>query len=118
MEKGGVIEKYFMAFSGIMNDFGIDFLSQIVKLPGTEEEDREYLNGKLKKLNKMIYIVVDDLDRCGREYQEKMFKVIRESTELVNCKTLFLVDRRKFLAGDDFQIEKYISYKLELCGAD
>ena len=118
VEKGGVIEKYFMAFSGIMNDFGIDFLSQIVKLPGTEEEDREYLNGKLKKLNKMIYIVVDDLDRCGREYQEKMFKVIRESTELVNCKTLFLVDRRKFLAGDDFQIEKYISYKLELCGAD
>ena len=47
-----------------------------------------------------------------------MFKVIRESTELTNCKTLFLVDRKKFLVGDDSQIEKYIGYCLELCTVD
>ena len=37
---------------------------------------------------------------------------------LTNCKTLFLVDRKKFLVGDDSQIEKYISYRLELCTID
>ncbi len=47
-----------------------------------------------------------------------MFKVIRESTELTNCKTLFLVDSKKFLVGDDSEIEKYISYRLELCTVD
>ena len=46
-----------------------------------------------------------------------MFKVIRESMELHNCKTIFLVDRNKFLDEkyDVNYIEKYVSYTLDLC---
>ena len=120
VEKGGWIEKYFQAFSGMMDGFGMEVLSQVIKVPGapSEQERRKYLNDKLRELDKNVYLVIDDLDRCSREYQEIMFKVIRESTELTNCKTLFLVDRKKFLVGDDSQIEKYISYQLELCTVD
>ena len=120
VEKGGWIEKYFQAFSGMMDGFGMEVLSQMIKFPGasSEPERRKYLNDKLRELDKNVYLVIDDLDRCSREYQEIMFKVIRESTELTNCKTLFLVDRKKFLVGDDSQIEKYIGYRLELCTVD
>ncbi len=60
-------------------------------------DESKYLNSKLDELNKVVYLVIDDLDRCDVEYQSKMFKVIRESMELHNCKMIFLVDKTKFL---------------------
>ena len=77
--------------------------------------DKEFLNEKLRELDKTIYLIVDDLDRCTPEYQGRMFKALRESIELVNCKVLFLVDDKKFLENDRNYIEKYVSYTLELC---
>lgn len=64
-----------------------------------------------------IYLIVDDLGRCDEEYKAKMFKVIRESTQLTNCKTIFLADRKSFFNEicDNNYFEKYISYNLELC---
>lgn len=117
VEKGGLIEKYFLTFSGLLEETGIKFFNQIANTLGVgkEEDSKEYLNSKLKDLNKTIYLIVDDLDRCSKEYQEKMFKVIRESTELAHCKTIFLVDKAQFLDCNDNYIEKYISYTLELC---
>ena len=117
IEKEGVIEKYFMTFSDLMDEIGITPIWRLVGLldNNTKADRRVYLNGKLDDLNKTIYLVVDDLDRCEKEYQEKMFKVIRESTDLRHCKTMFLVDKTQFQVGDKHYIEKYISYTLELC---
>src|SRR5699024_5329680 len=113
------IEKYFLAFSDIMEDTALKPLKKIstVLIRGKSFDDREYLNCKLDDLSKPIYLIIDDLDRCDSEYQAKMFKVIRESMELHNCKTIFLVDRNKFLDEkyDVNYIEKYVSYTLDLC---
>ena len=80
-----MIEKYFIGFSDILEEGGLKIFNKILTLFNNENEDRqEYLNGKLKELNKTIFLVIDDLDRCDKEYQQKMFKVIRESMELVN----------------------------------
>lgn len=122
IENSDLIENYFAAFSGLLEENGLKYFNKITKLFGIIKHDdsRDYLNGKLwelSKLNKTIYLIIDDLDRCDKDYQTKMFKVIRESTELVNCKTVFLVDRKIFLDNENNAnyIEKYISYTLDLC---
>lgn len=119
IENKDFIEKYFLAFSDIMEDTALKPLKKIssVLIRGKSFDDREYLNCKLDDLSKPIYLIIDDLDRCDSEYQAKMFKVIRESMELHNCKTIFLVDRNKFLDEkyDVNYIEKYVSYTLDLC---
>lgn len=119
IENDNLIEKYFVAFSGLLDETGLKFFNIVTGLLGMniKGDSKEYLNSKLSELNKTVYIIIDDLDRCGEEYQIKMFKVIRESTELINCKTIFLVDKKKFLneVYDANHIEKYISYTLELC---
>lgn len=116
------IEKYFLAFSDLVEDTALKPLKKIssVLMKGRSVDDREYLNCKLDSLSRPIYLVIDDLDRCDSEYQAKIFKVIRESTELHNCKTIFLVDRNKFLNEkyDENYIEKYVSYTLYLCEVD
>lgn len=87
-----------------------------------ENDALEYLKNKLKRLEKTIYIVIDDLDRCDADYQNRMFKVIRESLNLNNCKTIFLIDEKHFLNGKDDSgdnyLRKYISCALELCTVD
>lgn len=85
---------------------------------GVDKEywSKDYLNIKLSKLKTTIYIVIDDLDRCDEEYQNKMFKVIRESTDLINCKTIFVVDKNKYLEKNNYsKIEKYVTFTLDLC---
>lgn len=115
----GLIEQYFLAFSDLIENTALGPLKKIANiLFGSQKTDeREYLNEKLDAMENTIYLIVDDLDRCDDEYQEKMFKVIRESMELHNCKTIFLVDKTKFLAQKfkDNQLEKYVSYTLDLC---
>lgn len=122
IENSDLIEKYFVAFSGLLEESGFKIFNKFSSLFGIvkNENSKDYLNGKLNelsKLNKTIYLIIDDLDRCDKDYQIKMFKVIRESTELVNCKTIFLVDRNRFLDDEHNAnyIEKYISYTLDLC---
>lgn len=122
IDNGDLIEKYFVAFSGLLEESGLKFFNKVSSLFGIvkTENSRDYLNGKLSDLskqNKTIYLIIDDLDRCDKDYQIKIFKVIRESTELVNCKTIFLVDRNRFLDDEHNAnyIEKYISYTLDLC---
>lgn len=116
VEKSALIEKYFLAFSGVLEKAGINIFRQIInRVTNNEEDNKNYLNGRLNDLKKTIYLIFDDLDRCSKEYQEKMFKVIRESTDLINCKTIFLVDKSEFLDCDSHYIEKYVSYTLELC---
>lgn len=119
IENKSSIESYFLAFSDLMEDTALKPLKKIsnVLMRGKNYDDREYLNCKLDDLSKPIYLIIDDLDRCDSEYQVKMFKVIRESMELHNCKTIFLVDRNKFLNEkyDTNYIEKYVSYTLDLC---
>lgn len=122
IEKDSLIEKYFYAFSEMFDEAGLGVMDKIIDHLGISfnGDGKDYINSKLGKLNKTIYIIIDDLDRCSDDYQLKMFKVIRESTELVNCKTIFLADRTKFIKGknDVNYIEKYISYTLYLCEVD
>lgn len=122
LERRDVIEKYFLAFSDLLEDTALKPLKKIAGVVQNMKsaDERDYLNGKLEELDKVIYLVIDDLDRCDSEYQSKMFKVIRESMELHNCKTIFLVDKTKFLTEkqDAHYIEKYVNYTLDLCEAD
>lgn len=119
VEEDGVIEKYFSAFSGVSDRLDINGIRSIIDGMFRKERrnGKDYLNSKLGQLKKTLYLIIDDLDRCDQEYQNKMFKVIRESTNLKNCKTIFLVDRANFIdRTTDLQyIEKYISYTLDLC---
>lgn len=120
LENTGTIDKYFQAFSGVLDETGWKLFNKIGSVFTTNvvnENTKEYLNRKLAALKSKIYLIVDDLDRCEEEYKEKMFKVIRESTQLTNCKTIFLADRKHFLneTYDNNYIEKYISCNLELC---
>lgn len=122
IENKNSIEKYFLAFSDLMEDTPLKPLKKVsnILMGGKSLDDREYLNSKLDELNNSIYLIIDDLDRCDNDYQVKMFKVIRESMELHNCKTIFIVDRNKFLNekyGANY-IEKYVSYTLDLCEVD
>lgn len=122
VDKGSLIEKYFFAFSGLFEDTGFDFFGKITNIfvDKEKEDSKKYLNNKLKELDKTIYIVIDDLDRCSKDHQANMFNVIVESMELEHCKTIFLVDKKQFLQGDfkEHYIEKYISYTLDLCKVD
>lgn len=119
LERRDLIEKYFLAFSDLLEDTALRPLKKIAGVVQNKKnaDEREYLNSKLDELDKIIYLVIDDLDRCDGEYQKKMFKVIRESMELHNCKTIFLVDKMKFLTKeqDANYIEKYVNYTLDLC---
>lgn len=118
--KENIIEKYFMSFSEIAEIKGSHYLSQI--LTGVMNkciDGQDYINSLLLDLNKTIYLIIDDLDRCDEEYQKKMFKVIRESIAFYNCKTLFLVDKEQFVVNQDADyIEKYVSYEVNLCKVD
>lgn len=120
LEKADAINQYFQTFSGILDETNWKIFNKIGTLFNTDtefEDTKKYLNRKLASLKFKIYLIVDDLDRCDEEYRAKMFKVIRESTQLTNCKTIFLADRNSFLnetCGNHY-IEKYISYNLELC---
>ena len=125
IENGDLIENYFIAFSGLLEESKLKIFNKVSGLLGIAKcgGDKDYLNEKLNelsKLNKTIYLIIDDLDRCEKDYQIKMFKVVRESTQLVNCKTIFLVDQKMFL-DDKYNatyLEKYISYTLDLCKVD
>ena len=123
VESKSLIEKYFMAFAGMIDNtgsrvwdklFGVFFHNQ------EETNGKWYINERLEQLKKVIYIVVDDLDRCDYEYQMKMFKVIRECTTFNKCKTIFMVDKEIFLkegdkACDIKYIEKYVNFTLDIC---
>ncbi|MCH5250398.1 MAG: hypothetical protein J1E98_10710 [Lachnospiraceae bacterium] len=120
-----IIENYFLAFSDLLDNKGLGFWRKIASsfVYNKAVDEKKYVNSMLEKLQGTIYIVIDDLDRCSKEYILKMFKVIRECTQLVHCKTLFLADRTKLKeeVGKDFDmkhIEKYISYTLDLCEVD
>lgn len=122
VEKEGMIEKYFFAFSGLLDETKLGFFNKITNVFTSNKSvnAKEYLNNRLKELknlNKTIYLIIDDLDRCDKDYQLKMFKVIRESTQLVCCKTIFLVDKKEFLGGEykANHMEKYVNYTLDLC---
>ena len=119
VESSGLIEQYFLAFSDLFKDTKLELVRKFANILKSDKNiiGKEYINNKLTKLKSTIYLVIDDLDRCDDEYQTKMFKVIRESTDLYKCKTLFLVDKAKFLKrpDDENYIEKYISYTLDLC---
>lgn len=117
-----VVEKYFLAFSDLLEKKGLGFWKKFASsfVYNKVNDEKKYVNSMLEKLQGTIYIVIDDLDRCSKEYILKMFKVIRECTQLVHCKTLFLADKVKLKeeVGKDFDmkhIEKYISYTLDLC---
>ncbi|MCH5342111.1 MAG: hypothetical protein J1E01_11655 [Acetatifactor sp.] len=120
-----IVEKYFLAFSDLLENKGWGFWKKITSNfeYNTVDDGKGYVNSMLTKLQGTIYIVVDDLDRCSHEYTIKMFKVIRECTQLVNCKTILLMDKAKFMKEDDEDydikyFEKYISYTLDLCEVD
>ncbi len=121
LDRKDLIENYFLAFSDLLEDTALKPLKKLASaaLNKQSADEREYLNSKLDELDKVIYLIIDDLDRCDGEYQKKMFKVIRESMELHNCKTIFLLDRAIFLKDDkDYDVnfaEKYVSYTLDLC---
>lgn len=122
LDRQDLIEKYFLTFSDLLEDTALKPLRKVAgtMLNKKSIDESKYLNSKLDELDKVIYLIIDDLDRCDREYQSKMFKVIRESMELHNCKTIFLVDKTKFLTKkqDANYIEKYVNYTLDLCEVD
>lgn len=122
LDRQDLIEKYFLAFSDLLEDTTLKPLKKMAgaMLNKKSIDESKYLNSKLDELDKVIYLIIDDLDRCDRDYQLKMFKVIRESMELHNCKTIFLVDKTKFLTEeqDANYIEKYVNYTLDLCEVD
>ena len=120
-----LVEKYFLAFSDILDKKGWGFWKKFAsnfEYNGSGD-GKDYVNSMLEKLKGTIYIVIDDLDRCSKDYKRKMFKVIQECTQLANCKTIFLIDKAKFLGeqnedSDIKYIKKYISYTLDLCEVD
>lgn len=122
IEHKDLIEKYFFTFTGLLEDTTLAPLKKIADMLISSKgiNERDYLNSKLDDLRKTIYLIIDDLDRCDKKYQEKMFKVIRESLELHNCKVIFLVDKAKFLCENnkDNYVEKYVSFTLDLCDVD
>lgn len=118
IEHKSIIEKYFLTFSDLIDTTNLKAFTKIINNLWTTKsiDEQEYLNNKLRELNKPIYLIVDDLDRCEDEYQNKMFSVIRESMNLHNCKVIFVVDKNKFSPiHKEHYIEKYVSYTLELC---
>lgn len=120
IESDQLIKKYFLTFSNILNESKFNFLTPLINHFTSEKniDNKDYLDSKLKQLNKKIYLIIDDLDRCTDDYQDQMFKVIRESTNLNYCKTIFLVDKNQFNKKDNIFIEKYINYTLDLCDVD
>lgn len=117
LESEGIIEQYFLTFSNYLQDGKFEFLNQIINSfeKNCDKSDKVYINSKLSELKTTIFLVVDDLDRCTDDYQDKLFKVLRESTNLNNCKTLFLVDKDQFNQKNLNYLDKYISYTLDLC---
>lgn len=98
VEDYSVIDEYFSAFSTLAEQAETGYIKSIFRRKNRNPiDEKSYLNEKLKELKKTIYIVIDDLDRCEDEHQDKAFKVIRECTELEHCKTIFLVDKNEFL---------------------
>lgn len=114
IENEALVEKYFFSYLKdsklkVLNQFIINYVLK------SDESDKEYINNKLGELNRTIYLVIDDLDRCRYNYQKKIFKVLRESTNLTNCKTIFLVDKEQLSKYDVNYLEKYVSFTLDLC---
>lgn len=123
IEKSELIDKYFLSFTEMINQSSWGIFNKILQILNLQENNANtynYINGKLRKLEKTIFLIIDDLDRCDDEYRDKMFKVIRESTVLHNCKTIFLADQSMFMSEkcDMNYIEKYVSYNLQLCRVD
>lgn len=117
VENSSVIDRYFRAFSEVNESVGYKYFKVIYdELNMRTLTGEDYLNTKLKELGKQVYIIVDDLDRCDIEHQEKLFKVIRESMNFENCKTIFLVDKDNFLSEENRgeYLEKYVSYSINL----
>lgn len=117
VENRSVIDRYFREFSAVNESVGYKYFKVIYDELNKRTLIKEnYLDRKLKELGKQVYIIVDDLDRCDTEHQEKMFKVIRESMNFKNCKTIFLVDKDIFLTEENRgeYLEKYVSYSINL----
>ena len=117
VEDDGVIKKYFLAFSSYIGDKNSKFFDFLIDefASNVDVNSKEYIEKRLQKLNKPVYLVIDDLDRCRDVYQEKMFKILRECTNLNNCKTIFLADKNRLYLNDGEYLEKYINYTLDLC---
>lgn len=117
IESDGLIENYFKSFSDIIQESKFKFLNYFISNYSMNNDisNKSYVNSKLRELKKPIYLIIDDLDRCSEEYQDKAYKVLRESTNLKNCKTLFLVDKEQLSQKDINYLEKYNSYTLNLC---
>ncbi|RGB52219.1 P-loop NTPase fold protein [Absiella sp. AM10-20] len=114
IENEALVEKYFFSYLKesklkVLNQFIINYVLK------SDESDKEYINNKLGELNRTIYLIIDDLDRCKDEDQDKIFKVLRESTNITNCKTIFLVDKEQLSKYDVNYLEKYVSFTLDLC---
>lgn len=117
IESDGLIENYFISFENVIQNSKFNLLNlfignYIIKYNVTK---KDYINNKLNELRKPGYLIIDDLDRCSEEYQEKAYKVLRESTNLDNCKTIFLVDKDQLKVNDINYLDKYTSYTLDLC---
>lgn len=117
IESDGLIENYFKSFSDIIQESKFKFINHFISNYSINNDisDKNYINSKLRELKNPIYLIIDDLDRCSEEYQDKAYKVLRESTNLTNCKTIFLVDKEQLSQKDINYLEKYNSYTLNLC---
>ncbi|WP_275905208.1 P-loop NTPase fold protein, partial [[Eubacterium] hominis] len=76
IENEALVEKYFFSYLKesklkVLNQFIINYVLK------SDESDKEYINNKLGELNRTIYLIIDDLDRCKDEDQDKIFKVLR-----------------------------------------
>ena len=68
IENEALVEKYFFSYLKesklkVLNQFIINYVLK------SDESDKEYINNKLGELNRTIYLIIDDLDRCKDDDQ-------------------------------------------------
>lgn len=125
--KNNIINQYFEKLNEIINAAGYKSAAKFLKIIKLDEENiyekrKEQINQELNafynQTKKVIYIIVDNMDRIIDEKMKTMiFQVIYESVGLENCVILFMADYKKLMNKelDKEFIEKYVNRKIELC---
>lgn len=104
-------------FNGLAKIFKNVFVSEKMSYPEEKRAINQEMDAFYSITKKKIYIVIDNMDRIiNDEERVVLFQLIRESVELNNCVTLFVVDYDKLKSehiGAEF-FEKYVNRHIKL----
>lgn len=120
----GIIHKYFKNIYNLVENTDYEIFANAGNLfennPKNFLELRHEMNNKLNKLDRKIFIFIDDLDRIlDEESRINILKIIYESINLNKCLTVFSLDIDRFLDEKKFEyIEKYVDFNINLTNID